>query len=908
MLQQLRGVFAKSGKMQFPEHRDLVRQLGADSMVLLKNSGILPLNRGKIALFGAGAVDTVYSGFYYNFVYTDKNVSVKEGLENCGFTFSTGSWLDKMEKSVRQAEKLNRNSDQSKRNPLNFREAEEVPITVSDIAESILDTDTCVYVIRRSPCYVENKLDYQLSEEIYENVKLLCSSFKSVILVLNGGMIELSGVARMKNIKAIVLMGIPGMEAGNSLADVLTGVVNPSGRLTVTWAKKYKDYSTSHNSSRQIIKNDEIDYKEGIFVGYRYFDAFDVTPLYPFGYGLSYTDFSIEPTYFEASWMAILMRVRVTNIGKCSGRQVVQLYCSQPDDKLEMPYQILVSFGKTGKLKPGESEELTLKVPIMAMTTFDEESAAWVVEGGTHLFRIGCNSRNTSLVAKLELDKRTIIKRVAPVMQDYKDMNFIAPPPRLLSEDGCVYSASLSSADYNSENKEVKPVREFKTYIPEGSNYYSYVNENKYEIPYRAKERIEYVKPCGSTTFFDVIKGKISIEEFVSSLSPEILARLAVGDGSESKIESETRFSFDFDLDKKRINYAAQTTSQFSTTLGIPGVSFADGPSGLSLTDIPCTLFPSPINMAQTWDMSAFVRMGRAYGREMEFYDVDYCLAPALNIIRNPMRVRSYEFYAEDPVLGGVLAAGFVTGVKRYEGRNVVLKNLPTFNQENYKMDVNINVNTRAFGELYLRSFSICKFASQPGGLLSTGNRINGTYVTAQRGINTDIVRNDWGFDGFVMSDWGSHSEKTYDLHAGCDLIMPGYDPDKILEGMMDVAPVFEKDGYVQIVDRAYMYDIPMIHYEQWGSFLLDKNGPDVVVTQVAANCPVNPLVYKRQQEGLCKIEVDNEGNKNITYYGINRGAYFALGELQNAVIHLLNEIKNSASMKKLMEQATLNL
>ena len=534
-LQQLRGVFFKAGKMQFPEQKNLVRQLGADSMVLLKNSDLLPINRGKIALFGAGAVDTVCCGIYYNYVYTDRNVNIKEGLLENGFTFTTDSWLEKMEKSLKQEEKVLKNQAEDKLFSGRRAYVEEVPISVADMAEAILGTDTCIYVIRRQATYEDiGSLEYQLTEEEHENIKLISASFKNVILVLNSGMIELSSVARMKNVKAIILMGIPGMEAGNSLADVLTGIVNPSGRLTSTWAKKYKDYSTCYNATKRKDTAKEIDYKEGIYVGYRYFDAFDVAPLYPFGYGLSYTNFRIDARYFEASWMGgVIIRVKVTNTGNVSGRQVVQVYCSQPEDKLDKPYQILVGFGQTGKLKPGESEEITMKIPIMQLCSFDEENSQWIMEKGDYLFRVGDNSRNTTLCAKLVLDKRTVYKRVTELMSPKKKLEFLTPPPRTLEKTGYIFSTSLSGDDFNSENKVVLPTKSFTTLVPEGSNYVSYVNSNKYEIPFRAEEIIEYVKPCGTTTFFDVIKGNVSMEEFVSSLSPEFLARIVSGELNE---------------------------------------------------------------------------------------------------------------------------------------------------------------------------------------------------------------------------------------------------------------------------------------------------------------------------------------------------------------------------------------
>ena len=902
-------ILSRNKKMQFPEHREVVRGLGADSMVLLKNNGVLPMKKGKIALFGAGAVDTLFTGIFFNYVFTEYNVNVRDGLSNNGFTFSTDTWLKKMEKAVKLNEK-NRHKLEGKKSRYegNHCDTLEVDITEADIAEAVIGTDTCVYVLRHGIVLEDDNTEkaYQLNSVEQENLKRITEKFDNVVLVLNSSMLEISQYARMKNIKAIILMGLPGMEAGNSLSDILTGAVNPNGRLTCTWAKKYKDYSTCYSASviSKNAKNNEIDYKEGIYVGYRYFDAFDVTPLYPFGFGLSYTTFDMKLEYIEASWIAVMMRIKVTNTGEHAGRQVVQVYCSQAKGNIEKPYQILAGFGKTGKLKPGESEEVTIKIPIMTLCSFDEETTAWVMEKGDYLLRLGTNSRETIVCAKVVLDKNTVIKRVTNVMGPDKELKFLSPNPRPKEEEGYIMVASLSSDDYNSENKYVELKTEVETYIPEGSNYVSYINENSYAMSTKTHETVHYVKPCGSSTFLDVIVGKITVEEFVSSLSPEIMARLVAGVTGESNLEHESRLKFNIAVEKNKLGISAQSTDQFVKTLGIPGVNIADGPSGLRIEGVPCTAFPSPNNMAQTWDMASMVRMGRAYGREMEYYDIDYCLAPALNIHRNPMRSRAYEFYSEDPGLSGVMGAGFIMGIKRYEGRDVILKNLATYNQESNATDVNINVSRRAFGEIYLRPFSVCQFIVKPAGLLNSGNKINGYYSSSCRGLNTDIIRSDWGFSGFVLSDWGSFSEKAYDLHAGCDLIMPGFDPDKILEAMMATMPTFAEDGYVTVVEKYYVYSEPMIRYENWGSFLPDRNGADIVQTMVKPGVKLNEKVLNLQEKGICKIVNNADGSKLVTYKGINRGAYLSLGDLQQAVIHILTEIKNSAAMKKLLKNA----
>lgn len=907
-----KSVIAGGGKMQFPEHRDIVRNLGADSMVLLKNSGVLPINKGKIALFGAGAVDTLFCGLLFNYVYGSDWVNVRQGLENNGFTFSTESWLNKMEKACNQKEKEDKSTAKSGKAFVGHKgDVDAPPISQADLAESVLGTDTCIYVVRHGISLgATNQTcdEYLLTEREQSEIELLAANFENLILVLNCQMLEIGAVAKMKNVKGIILMGLPGMEAGNSLADIITGAVNPSGRLGSTWAKKYKDYSTCFSAAainKTLLKN-EIDYREGIYVGYRYFDSFDVAPLYPFGYGLSYTTFKMELEYIEASWMFIILRIKVTNTGSCAGRQVVQAYVSQPEGNITKPYQQLFGFAKTGKLKPGEYEEITIKMQPMALCSFDDDAPAWILEKGDYLIRIGDNSRDTKLCGKVVLDKTTVIKQVVNVMNHDKEMEYLTPPPRPAEETGYIMVASLSADDYNSENKAVNIAEDVNTYVPEGSTYVSYVNDNSYKVQNHGTERVNYVPPCGYRTFIDVIKGKVSMEDFISSLSPEILARIVAGTVNESKLESENRFNFTFNIDRRKLDISARTTAQFETTLGIPGVAIADGPSGLRIEGISCTCFPSPENMARTWDMGAMIRMGRALGREMEFYEIDYLLAPPLNIQRNPMRDRAYEFYSEDPLLSGTMGAGLVMGVHRYEGRDVILKNLPTYNQESGTTDININMSRQTFSELYLRPFSCCVCISNPAGLLASGNRINGQYVSAQKELNTYVLRDDLGFKGFILSDWGAVTEKPYDLIAGCDLIMPGYDPDKILEAMMVTQPTFEPDGYVAQVEKCMVFGEPMISYEKWGSFKLDKAGEDTCQTTVEPNVALNEKIERLEKNGLCTVSVAADGTRTITYKGINRGAYMALGDLQHAVMHILNTTKNSASMKRILDTANI--
>ena len=904
-LNSIKNTFKGKSKTQFQENRLVSRQLGADSMVLLKNKGILPLKRGKVALFGAGAVDTIYCGNYTNYVFTDGNVSVRDGLAEAGFSFSTTTWLQKMEKQVKRANKEDETLSKIERNEFGVRiHPDEVSISEADIAESIIGTDVCIYVIRRDTRESENESYYSLTKTESDNLKVISNTFENIVLVINSSPLEVAGIARMKNVKAIVYMGIPGMEAGNSLADILTGAVNPNGRLSFTWAKKYKDYPTF--SKRNLKFNNgvcEVDFKEGIYVGYRYFDSYDVAPLYPFGYGMSYTTFSFEATYFEANWINMLLRVNVTNIGEHSGREVVQLYVSSPDGRLSKPYQELKSFVKTGKLKPNETEEITLKVPIMSLCSFDDDRNAWVLEGGDYIFRVGHDSKDTKVVAKMVLDQTVNIKTIVNVMNPTKEMSFMSPPPRAKEETGFIMVASLSAKGYNSQKKIIPLKKEVETYVFEGSKYTSTVNKNDKEWPFKTREKIEYIKPTPNMTFFDVVYGRYSVEEFVTTLSPQVLARIVCGATDESLYPVDSRFKSQIKTNKRNRKGCLHTTSQYEKMLGIPSVEICYGASGIHLSQIEATSFPSPMNMAQTWDMDAMVRQGRAYGREMEQLGIDYCLAPDLNINRMPMQGRAYECYSEDPALAGVMGAGFTIGVKRYDGRNVIMKHLVCQTKENENVVMNYNIGKRAFAEIYLRPFSICQYIVKPAGIMNSAHMINGKFASNQRGMNTDIIRTDWGWEGFVMTDIGTASDKGMDIHGGCDLILPGYDPDRILEAMIEAPPTFTEDGYVQRVNKGFVFGVPTIRYDCWGSFVPDKDGTETLKTEVPCDMQLNPIIPSLIDEGICTVKLRDDGIQEVEYKGYNRGAYLCLGDLQQAAIHILTEIKNSASMQRLMDE-----
>lgn len=901
-------LFGAKEKAPYFDNIELARKMSADGMVLLKNDGVLPLKVGKIALFGAGAVDTIFCGTFSNYVNNPDKVNVAEGLKNGGFTFSTEVWLEKMQKATIKAAKDITGIPAGVRTIAGVvKHAPEVPISEADLAESRLGTETCIYVLRRETVQNRDRAyapgDFLLSEVEQENLKKITASFKNVILVLNSGIIELGNWARSKAISGIILMGIPGMEAGNSLCDILTGTVNPSGRLTDTWAKKYKDYPACTSFSKKNRDSEEIDYKEGIFVGYRYFDTFDVSPLYPFGYGLSYTKFSYEMTYFEANWFNIVIKVKVKNIGKVSGRNVVQIYCSAPSNGLEKPYQQLIAFRKTEELQPGQSVEERIMVPTKSLASFNEKKSAWVMDRGEYIIRIGGNSRDTMATAKIVLNRQTVTRSVANVIAPEHDLDYIPVPERERENIKTIYTAKLNGDDFSGHTKPVKNMDEVVTYVQEGSNYRSYVNENKCEILFRCKERIEYLKPISSHTFLDVVTGRAKMEDFVASLSPEVLARICCGSYEETLKETESRLAIKF-KPRKKVDFAGKVTGQFKSTLGIPDVNFIDGPAGIHAPNVDATCYPSASTIASTWDVDLIEEFGKAYGREMKYYGVDFCLAPALNIHRDPMAGRAFEYYSEDPLVTGSCGAAFVKGVQSIPGCGAVVKHFAVYNIERDNMVINCNVTRRALREIYLKGFEICIMTSHPKGVMNSRNKINGVHSSSRRALNMDILRAEWKFNGLVLSEWGTDSQKAYDIHAGCDLIMPGFNPDKILHAMMNVRTEFEEDGYVKETVRKNSFGRPLIVYDSWGSFEPAANGKDVIVSHVDKGVELNPRIAELEKEGICTVLTNEDGSKAVSYKGFHRGAFLALGDLQLAVFHILSAISDTVTMKDMLEQA----
>ena len=766
-------------------------EAACESMVLLENDGTLPLKNKRIAVYGPGVTKTVKGGTGSGEVNERHAVTVLEGLKSRGFEISSEKWLDDYEAAFVAEEKAHR-KERRKRISIfklsaimelifdNFRFPVGRAITEEDVALS--DTDTCIYVLARQAGEGGDRKpeagDYCLTAEERASISFCASHYEHFVLVINSGApIDVSFKDEIKGINAIVYMCQLGSQGGNALADLLSGILTPSGKLADTWAKKYSDIPFSDQYSHMNGNLEQEFYREGIYVGYRYFDTFGVEPAYPFGYGKSYTDFDIHFADVQTDGKKLTVQVQVTNTGnKYAGREVVQLYISRPKGELEKEYQSLAAFGKTDLLMPGASQTMTLSVDLGDLASYRCVDCSYVLEAGEYILRIGNSSRNTVPCAVAVLEREVIVSRhtaVCPLRQPLEELE-----------------------------------------APERAN----------EVPDDQLPRVTVDADYFETVFYDydspVPENDERVEEFLQKLSIKEMAEIVVGIGM---FGGKTRFTLPGSV--------GNTTSKFWDR-GLANVALCDGPAGLRVQRrstvnpkgkvkavdlafsafemIPnfvkkrmvgdpetetvlyqyATAFPVEAALAQTWNTELLTRIGVAIGQEMMEYGCTFWLAPAVNIHRNPLCGRHFEYFSEDPRLAGMMAAALTRGVQQEPGLYVTVKHFACNNQEDNRNYVSSEVGERALREIYLKPFEIAVREGGAKGIMTSYNKVNGVYAPNSYDLCTKILRSEWGFDGVVMTDWFSTGKEKADddlaIQAGNDLIMPGTPASKkrILKGI----------------------------------------------------------------------------------------------------------------------------
>ena len=723
---QFFGAMSPEESQREKEHRALARRAAAAGIVLLKNDGVLPMQPGKIALYGPGSRMTVKGGAGSGDVHERYSVSIEQGLQNAGFTFPNTLWMDRFEAKYKaDVAEWKAGVEESIRGygPIRtmqmFIKIGEQPMPYPTCApiqgdELTDETDTAIYVLSRQAGEgydrrVE-KGDYLFSDVEKESLKKLSAHYKKLILVLNcGSVIDLS-ILDETRIDAVLFYGQAGTEGGNALADILTGKDCPSGRLTDTWAVRYEDYPAADTFGHRNGDLENEEYREGIYVGYRWFEKNGIRPRYPFGYGLSYTTFSKKVS--TVSDRAAV--VTVQNTGNMAGQETVLLFVQKPDGKIDHEKRCLVAFAKTGNLAPGESETITVSFDLEQIAIFDEEKHAFLLEAGSYILYL-----ENEPCGNFSLSE----ERVYPIT-------------RVKQEE--MHSGHVSKVLASLTDRE-------KCLLVTGGGY-----------PLRAYNQV--MGAAGRTCTSLLKKGvpNIVLSDGPAGLNvvPKVAIQKSGLPGYPDGLPEDWRWGW------------LKNTEGFLKRFmgkGTPVYRYM-------------TAWPSETVLAQSFDTELMEEVGRSVGREMKEIGVSVWLAPGLNIHRNPLCGRNFEYYSEDPIVSGKMAAAVTRGVQSMGGVGVSIKHFCCNNQEDNRMRVSANVSERALREIYLRSFEIAIKEGKPWTVMSSYNRVNGKYVCNTEELLTNVLRDEWNFKGLVMSDWNATDQCSYAeaIHAGNDLIMPG--------------------------------------------------------------------------------------------------------------------------------------
>lgn len=603
--------------------------------------------------------------------------------------------------------------------------------------------DTAIVVIGRAAGEDrENTLtkgSYYLTDEETVMLDAVTSAFRHTAVVLDIGSIMDMAWAEVygDKLSAILIAWQGGMESGNAVADVLTGKVNPCGKLSDTIARNYENYPSSSSFGGKEFNN----YTEDIFVGYRYFETFAKDKvLYPFGYGLSYTTFECKPLALNWERGTYTVSAQVTNTGNVAGREAVMLWCAAPQGKLGKAAKVLTAYGKTKLLAPGESETITLCFDERTFASFDDTGKtgfanAFVLEAGEYQFFLG-----DVLAGTITIDETRVIEQC---------------------EEVCGIKAPFARMVAREENGTIVAREEM---LPYGNV------DLRQRILERLPEEITFTGDKGYK-LSDVAKGKISLDAFIAQLDDKELEALTRGEGCMGSALG-----------------VAGNAGAFGGVLpslrekGIPPVITADGPSGLRLKKY-CALLPNGTALACSFDDELIQQLFTHVGKEMIKHGVDVVLSPGMNIHRNPLCGRNFEYFSEDPLLTGKMAAAIVRGVQS-QGVSCCPKHFACNNQETKRNTNDSRVSKRALREIYLRCFEIVVKEASPKVIMTSYNKINGVWSHYNYDLVTTVLRQEWGFGGVVITDWWMQKSASlefpaikdngYRVRAQVDVLMPG--------------------------------------------------------------------------------------------------------------------------------------
>lgn len=728
------------------EHVTLSKEAAKEGMVLLKNEkNVLPLKKGsRVALFGKGTFDYVKGGGGSGDVTVSYTCCLYDGFKQLADRVSVFEELADFYR-----ENVKKQYAEGKAPGMTVEP--EVPSELLKKARGYSDT-AVISICRFSGEGWDRKgeSDFYLTKEETAMVTAVTEAFDKVIVVMNvGGMVDTCWFRENERIQAVLMAWQGGIEGGSAAAELLMGLGNPCGKLSDTFAKRLEDYPSTYNFHES---EDYVDYTEDIYVGYRYFETIPGAAEkvnYPFGFGLSYTKFSLDMPVVEKRGHHLRVTVDVCNMGDVPGKEVVQVYYSAPQGRLGKPARELVAFGKTRLLAPGETQKVVLRFQINDMASYDDlgkiKKAAYVLEKGDYHFYIGTSVRDTvedNYVMMLEED--VIVEQLSSKMVPTQLKK------RMLS-DGQYEELPVGEPYDTDENVlERQDAEALDGFSP--------------SVKYRPGRVVWKKEEIHSLS--EVAEGALSMEAFLAQLSDEELAGLLGG----------------------QPNLGVANTFGYGNLpeYGVPGIMTADGPAGLRINPecgICTTAWPCATMLACTWNPELVERVGEAGGAEVKENNIAVWLTPAVNIHRSPLCGRNFEYYSEDPFLTGKMASAMVKGIQSNHVAATV-KHFALNNKETNRKNSDSRASERAIREIYLRAFEIIVKEAKPWSIMSSYNIINGHRASENRELLEDILRSEWGFDGMVTTDWWTFGEHYKEVKAGNDVKMGCGYPERILEAM----------------------------------------------------------------------------------------------------------------------------
>jgi len=733
---RIRTLPKKNPDPRYEEHDRIALEAAREGIVLLKNEGgVLPLAKTEtLNVFGKGLVQfrvgalgagKINPRYYMRFLRAIQ--------ERSDFTLN--------------AELTNL-----------YRSEQDVCPSEDVLERAYAESDTALIILTRaSGENIDNRPipgEFYLSEEEEAMIRAVTSKFEKTIAIVNSGYPMDVRWAEKYGVKALIVCGFVGMLGGQALVEILDGRVNPSAKLPDTWSLDYYDIPASKNFYNATVGMPVLDtespyyadtvYEEDIYVGYRYFETFGREAAYPFGFGLSYSSFGVRPVGFAYESPSVKLSVEVVNMGATAGKEVVQVYAEEPDGVLEKPSRKLVGFAKTRLLEPGDRQVLEFEVREELLASYHAGSASWIAEAGTYKLHAGTSIKQTLIAGSFELSETKILRAVK---------NRMAPP---------IGIRALSKFDPEG----TYPTGERSGIKPEATGLAPLANRPR--IPEANPIRAE--APSRLIRYEEVVANPELLDPFVKQLSLEELARLSVCKAAGWGMTEIGEAGRLYALEK----------------YGMEDFIVADGNSGVNVNK-PNIGMPSSATVCSSFNTELAYAVGRVIAEEAVENGVHMILAPGMNIHRNPLNGRHPEYFSEDPYLAGIMAGHQSKGLEE-NGVSSCLKHTVANNCESVRKRNHSLMTERALREIYLKAFEIAIQVHKPDSIMTGYNACNGVYTAEDEEMIQGVFREEFGFEGFVMTDWTSYdtADVVESVAAGNSWMTPGSPDDTYVKPIVE--------------------------------------------------------------------------------------------------------------------------